>query len=96
MNPSSSRPRPILFVEIRFISRLTPGDGMTDPYLRLLIVDPRTHTLLWALRERVEASAGIHGKPKREKNLDQAITALVGDLSRLASQAVAPPAGPVR
>jgi hypothetical protein len=100
---SGSRYEPVLvpadadlILEIRFMSRLAPGVGMIDPYLRLLILDPRTHTLLWALRKRVEASPGIHGKEKREKNFGPAIPARVGDLTRLASQPVAPPAGPVR
>jgi hypothetical protein len=94
---SGSRYEPVLLpadvdliLEIRFISSLAPGYGMADPYLRLMIVDPRTRTLLWASRERVKASAGIRGKQKREKNFDPAITILVGDLTRLASQPVAP------
>jgi hypothetical protein len=90
LNPSDAD----LVLEIRFMKKLVPEDELTDPCLRLLILDPRTHTLLWAFSARVELSAGFHAAEKREKNLDQAIAELVGNLVKLASQPTSSTAGP--
>jgi hypothetical protein len=53
--------------------------------LRLVVVDPKTHAVLWAFIEPVKLAAGPHWEQKREKSFDDAMTALVGDLTSLAS-----------
>jgi hypothetical protein len=53
--------------------------------LRLVVLDPKTHAVLWAFIETVKRGAGPHWEQKTEKNFDDAMTALVGDLTRLAS-----------
>jgi len=83
-----------LVLEIRFSYELLPGaynaaGDSGGPHLRLVIWDPKTNVLLWALSRQVAASSGPHGKEKRETNFDQAIAALVGDLTTLASQPAA-------
>jgi hypothetical protein len=80
-----------LILEIRFtflaLPREAPVSGNAgDPRLRLTILDPRTHALLWAFSERVAISAGPHWKEKREANFDQAIAALLDDITKLSSQ----------
>jgi hypothetical protein len=53
--------------------------------LRLVVLDPKTHAVLWAFIETVKRGAGPHWEQKTEKNFDDAMTALVGDLTKLAS-----------
>lgn len=52
------------------------------PYLRLLILDQRTHFLLWSIAEQVKPWAlAATGR----KNFDQAMANLVDDLKKLAA-----------
>lgn len=86
-----------LILEIRFSYLLIPNGAAAGdsggPHLRLAILDPKTHVLLWAFSERVDASGGPHWKDKREKNFDQGIAALVRDITRLALQPAPSPNG---
>jgi hypothetical protein len=80
-----------LIFEIRFtfpdFSREAQVIGnVRDPRLRLTIYDPKTRALLWAFSERVATSAGPHWKEKREANFDQAIEALLDDVTKLSLQ----------
>ena len=70
-----------LVFEIRYIS------GITDTQLRMSIVDPKTHIVLWPFVQHVEGSSREKG---RRKNLDSAIEDLVGDLKKVTT----PPATP--
>jgi hypothetical protein len=84
-----------LVLEIRFRYELVPGaynagGDSGGPHLRLVILDPKTNVLLWALSRQVAPSSGPHGKEKSETNFDQAVAALVRDLTVLASQPAAP------
>jgi hypothetical protein len=79
-----------LILEIRFTFLALPREAQVvgnvrDPRLRLAILDPKTHALLWAFSERVATSAGPHWKEKREANFDQAIAALLDDMTKLSS-----------
>jgi hypothetical protein len=80
-----------LVLEIRFTFPVLAREAQVvgnvrDPRLRLTIFDPKTHALLWAISERVAASAGPHWKEKREANFDQAIAALLDDMTKLSLQ----------
>jgi hypothetical protein len=80
-----------LILEIRFTFPSLPREAQVvgnvrDPRLRLTILDPKTHALLWAFSERVATSAGPHWKEKREANFDQAIAALLDDITKLSAQ----------
>lgn len=80
-----------LILEIRFTLPTLPREAQVvgnvrDPRLRLTIFDPRTHAILWAFSERVATSAGPHWKEKREANFDQAIAALLDDMTKLSLQ----------
>jgi|SRR5580693_1390814 hypothetical protein len=84
-----------LVLEIRFSFELLPGaynaaGDAGGPHLRLVVLDPKTNVLLWALSRQVAASSGPHGKEKRETNFDQAMAALLADLTTLGSQPAAP------
>ena len=66
------------------------GNGFTvssrpvkDPQFRLAIVDLKTHVLLWTFTEHVQP-AGL--QMNRDKNFDQALTALVNDVRNVAGQ----------
>jgi hypothetical protein len=63
-----------LIFEIRYIS------GITDSQLRLSIVDPRTHVVLWPFVQHVQGSAREKG---RRKNFDSAMSDLVDDVKRV-------------
>lgn len=56
--------------------------------LRLVILDPKTHITLWTMSEAVRGATLLSN---RDKNFDQAMTALLGRLNVLA--APAPPGG---
>lgn len=55
------------------------GDGN----LHLAIVDPKTHTVLWAFNEFVEFAAL---KGNRDKNFERALQNIVSDLKGLAAK----------
>lgn len=70
-----------LILDFRFrtyVGSPAPGE------LRLVILDPKTHAVLWAFAETVKQQGGPHYQEKTMKNFDNAVTALVGDLTRLA------------
>ena len=60
-----------------------------DPQFRLAIVDLKTHVLLWTFTEHLQPAAL---QVNRDKNFDQALTALVNDVRNVAGQP-APTAG---
>jgi hypothetical protein len=81
-----------LVFEIRFGAPLgavsvVKGDGgsTADLQLCLVILDPKTHILLWAMTEHIE---GWHLASTGRKNFDTAIANLVNDLKKL----ITPPA----
>jgi hypothetical protein len=65
-----------------------------DPQLTLVILDVKTHIVLWGFTEHVEMAI-LQGN--RDKNFDRALSALVEDLKRLvAGPAPSSGAGPDR
>jgi hypothetical protein len=62
------------------------GGSRLDPQFQLTIVDPATHTVLWAFTEHLGAYRGTH-----DQGFDQAMTGIVDDLKRVAGT---PPAAP--
>jgi hypothetical protein len=72
-----------LVFEIRFIS------GISDSQLRLSILDPKTHFVLWPFVQHVQSSSR---ETARRKNFDQAMTDLVEDVKKVTTPpADAPP-----
>ncbi len=69
-----------LVFEIRFLS------GISDSQLRLSIVDPKTHFVLWPFIQHVQSSSR---ETARRKNFDEAMSDLVEDVKRVTSQLVA-------
>ncbi len=69
-----------LVFEIRFLS------GITDSQLRLSIVDPKTHIVLWPFIQHVENSSR---ETARRKKFDEAMTDLVDDVKKVTSQPAA-------
>ena len=67
-----------LIFEIRYIS------GITDAQLRLSIVDPKTHVVLWPFVQHVQGSGREKG---RRKNFDSAMSDLVDDVKRVTTTA---------
>lgn len=70
-----------LIFEISFQATGSAGDY---PSLRLGIVDPKTHVLLWAINQSVEY-AGL--QRNRDNNFDHAMLTLVSDVKNLNAQA---------
>jgi hypothetical protein len=76
--------------EIRFTSQLGPtavsgGQGGSGKYFqfRLVILDPKTRIVLWAFTESVPQAAS-HAASR--KKFDDAMTAIVNDVKKLAGQ----------
>ncbi len=69
-----------LIFEIRYLS------GITDSQLRLSIVDPKTHVVLWPFIQHVENSSR---ETARRKKFDEAMGDLVEDVKRVTSQPAA-------
>lgn len=55
-----------------------------DPQLRLVILDMKTHTVLWTITVHVKRAILQHN---RDKNFDEAMASLVSDLEQLATKA---------
>jgi hypothetical protein len=80
-----------LVFEIRFTVVAVPGPGSNkgsmgpnfDPQLRLAIRDPKTQTLLWSLTQHIEAAMR---QENRDKNFDQAVAGIVGQVQKLTAQ----------
>jgi hypothetical protein len=65
-----------LVFEIRFLS------GISDSQLRLSILDPKTHVVLWPFIQHVQSSTR---ETARRKNFDQAMADLVDDVKKVAT-----------
>lgn len=63
-----------LIFEIAYVS------GITDSQLRMSIVDPKTHVVLWPFVQHVEGSGREKG---RRKKFDSAMSDLVDDLKKV-------------
>ncbi len=79
-----------LVFEIRFISQIGPtsvlggqGGSGQDFQFRLVILDPKTRTVLWAFTESVPQAAN-HAASR--KKFDNAMTEIVNDVKKLSSQ----------
>lgn len=68
-----------LVFEIRFLS------GISDSQLRLSIVDPKTHIVLWPFIQHVESSSR---ETARRQKFYEAMADLVEDLKKVTSQPV--------
>jgi hypothetical protein len=63
-----------LVFEIRYVS------GLSDSQIRLSIVDPKTHCVLWPFIQHVQSSSR---ETARRKNFDQAMSDLVEEVKRV-------------
>ena len=70
---------------------LLAGDVPYDPQFRLVIRDPRTSALLWAVTEHVQWAI-LQGN--RDKNFDQALVRLAFDAQSLATRSAAVASNP--
>jgi hypothetical protein len=82
-----------LILEIRFNYVLGPtnvmnGVGSSSLYqqFRLVVLDPKTHVVLWALTQSIQ---GAFRQTTGRKNFDLAMAALVENVKKLALQTVA-------
>ena len=80
-----------LVFEISFLAptgpiSVTGGSGISsvNTHFRLVILDPKTHVVLWTLKEQVRPANRVSTE---RKNYDQAMTNLVDDLKKLAGGA---------
>jgi hypothetical protein len=81
----------ISFAAPTVAENVSGGSGITpvsskpvkDPQFRLAMVDLKTHVLLWTFTEHVQPAV-LQGN--RDKNFDQAMTALVNDIKNVAGQ----------
>jgi len=74
-----------LVLEISFAAPLAGADKLATfaPYLRLEILDAKTHFVLWTIVAPVE---GAYRKETWEKNFHAGVTSLVGDLRNTAGE----------
>jgi hypothetical protein len=75
-----------LVFEISFAAPLVGTEKLLTsvPYLRLEILDAKTHFLLWTIVEPVE---GAYRKTTWESNFNTGVTSLVSDLKNIAGDA---------
>lgn len=83
-----------LVLELRLLAPNGPSNpnkqrGASDPLpmLRLAVYDRKTHYVLWAFTESVEAAVL---QKTHDRNLDNAIAAIAGDFQRVSGRAPAP------
>lgn len=74
-----------LVFEISFAAPLVGADKLATfaPYLRLEILDAKTHFLLWTIVAPVE---GAYRKATWDKNFTNGVTSLVSDLKKIAGE----------
>lgn len=74
-----------LVFEISFAAPLVAADKLSTfaPYLRLEILDAKTHFLLWTIVEPVE---GAYRKATWGKNFNTGVTNLVSDLKNITGE----------
>lgn len=65
---------------------ITSGRNITDPQLRLAIIDPVTRITLWTFIEHIDPALL---QSNRDKNFDQAVSSLFNDIRNVAGQPVA-------
>ncbi|MGA2184585.1 MAG: hypothetical protein ABSH47_16300 [Bryobacteraceae bacterium] len=83
-----------LIFELLFIDPVTgfdvnngsSGRALTDPQLRLAILDPSTHVVLWAFSRHVKQA---NRQATSDKNFDDAMASLVAAVKELAARPVA-------
>ncbi len=80
-----------LVFEIRFTSQIGPtsvlggqGNSSQDFQFRLTILDPKTRIVLWAFTESVPQAAN---RAASRKKFDDAMTAIINDVKKLAGRA---------
>lgn len=81
----------ISFMELPVAGGVVNGGSSpntADAKFRLVILDPKTHVVLWTFVEYVEG-AMLQGN--RDKNFEQALGRLVGDIQSLASSVPSTP-----
>jgi hypothetical protein len=83
-----------LIVELHYeidlgASVVSDGGRSGARQFRAVLIEPRTHTLVWSLTERTNYAVR---QANRDKNLDSAIAALVTDFGTLVSSQPTPPA----
>jgi hypothetical protein len=66
------------------------GGSSSAPQFRLVVLDPKTHVVLWTFIEHV-SGAVLQGT--RDKNFDQALAAIADDMKNLSSSAASAPGG---
>ena len=77
-----------LVFEINLTCELFPDAkrSATNAQFRLLVLDPKTHILLWGFTQQLPVALLLSN---RDKNFDQAMASLMGRLKRLAGQTTA-------
>ena len=75
-----------LAFEIRFTNPVTIDERLPqfDPQLGLVILDPKTHVILWTFTERIKQQIALH--KTRDRNFDQAMAAIVDDVKNLVAR----------
>lgn len=80
---------PIVSVEVTD-GAIISGQSTSDPQLILVLLDPKTHLVLWTLTEHV---ASAKTQEYRDKNFDLAVAAIVDDAKKLVAQTATGSAG---
>jgi hypothetical protein len=82
-----------LVLEISFVNPIYTKETIStdDPQFRLALLDPKTHILLWTLTMRVPEKRGF--QKSRDRDFDESLVGLVGDLKKLTTQSTAIAAG---
>jgi hypothetical protein len=82
-----------LVLEISFVNPIYTKEEISsdDPQFRLVLLDPKTHILLWTLTMRVPEKRGL--QKSRDRDFDESLVSLVGDLKKLTARPTATAAG---
>ena len=69
------------------VSSTSGGGSSNDPQFRLVMLDPKTHILLWTLTTHVPRKIGL--QKGRDRNFDESLARLVDGLKKLTTQPTA-------
>ena len=80
---------PLMDVSVTGTGGSTIGNGINAPQFKLILLDPKTHVVLWTFTEHLQNKVGL--KKSRDKAFDETLNTVLNDLKALTKEAAPAP-----